>query len=74
MNWTTDKPKYIGYYWLTYTDDIGGDFEDRITVLVRIDSADLHVFWFGSDKWKPMEEFDCALWYGPLEPPNQKII
>ncbi len=67
MKWFRARPKKNGYYWMKC--------EGRSIKIVEVwdtQTDEPMVAYCGSDMDQPIKELKGALWYGPLEPPEEK--
>ncbi len=62
MNWTNKKPIKEGWYWYKL------DRQDKDPAIVYVLGS--NVSWFDGSITNIKEE--TGLWYGPLEPPEEK--
>lgn len=83
MEWTREKPKKPGWYWLRWDTDEPAANQENITlahvcftfqpgpITPEMFGGDLEVYTIGNDAPHPLDEdSEKHQWAGPIEPPD----
>lgn len=61
MEWTLDKPKQNGYYWMWSP--------TRVTIVIQVCEQGRNYYEFGDDYPFRMKDSNECAFYGPIHPP-----